>query len=180
MVAIMADGLNNARAMRVAEILNDYRSVQNYIAAIRASPSAEEYNEDGFVILRQCVVQAQQLLAQPFNTETGSADAEQIKADLRRIIADAAVRRFKAQKIYLRATAALRWINARNQVLQGQRPHAGHAATLQQIRNTLSLELAAITDARVDATLRQNDTAAGKWLAEDPSLVMIQRAAGTF
>ena len=50
---------------------------------------------------------------------------------------DAAVRRFKAQKLYLQATAALRWINSRNAILQGHRAHAGHAPALQQIRNTL-------------------------------------------
>lgn len=54
-----------------------------------------------------------------------------------RIITDASLRRFRAQKIYLRATAALRWVNSRNAVLQGQRAHAGHALALQQIRNTL-------------------------------------------
>jgi hypothetical protein len=53
------------------------------------------------------------------------------------VIVDAAVRRFKAQKIYLRATAALRWVNSRAAVLQGQRPHAGHAGALLQIRGTL-------------------------------------------
>lgn len=42
----------------------------------------------------------------------------------------------------------------------------------------ISQELAAITDARVDASLRQADTAEGKWLAEDPPLAAIQRVAG--
>lgn len=33
----------------------------------------------------------------------------------------------------------------------------------------------AITDAHVDATLRNADAAQGKWLAEDPSLTHIQQ-----
>ena len=53
------------------------------------------------------------------------------------IIMDAAARRHAAQKIYLRATAALRWVNSRNAVLRGQTAHAGHAPALNQIRNTL-------------------------------------------
>lgn len=127
---------------------------------------------------------------------SGSDRTDQIH----RIIADAAIRRFKAQKLYLRATAALRWVNARTTILQGQRPHAGHAPALQQIRNQLRnvshqrqarglrdgelladcvlQELASITDARVDTVLRQADSAEGKWLAEDPSLAAIQRVVG--
>ncbi|EME46263.1 hypothetical protein DOTSEDRAFT_125391 [Dothistroma septosporum NZE10] len=172
----MADGFNNARAMRVQEIMNDYRNIQNYIAQIRANPSAEEYHEEGYVVLRQCVAQAQGLLAQPFQQDSGGKESEEaVQLHLRRIIVDASMRRFRAQNIYLRATAVLRWINARNSILQGQRPHAGHAPALQQIRDQLRVELAAITDARVDAALRQADMAVGKWLEEDPPLASIQR-----
>ncbi|KAK4503783.1 hypothetical protein PRZ48_004698 [Zasmidium cellare] len=175
----MADGMNNIRAMRVTELMGDYRNLQTYMAGIRASPSAEEYNEDGYVVLRQCVAQSQALLQQPFQSEAAQrGDEEQNKAQLRRIIVDAAVRRFQAKRLYMRATAALRWVNARTTILQGQRPHAGHAPALQQIRNQLRSELATITDARVDASLRQADTAEGKWLAEDPPLATIQRVAG--
>ena len=54
-----------------------------------------------------------------------------------RIIIDASIRRFKAQRVYLRATAALRWINARNQILRGQRATAGHGPALEQVRQQL-------------------------------------------
>lgn len=71
--------------MRVAEIMSDFRNVQHYIASIRASPSAEEYNEEGYLILRRCVAEAQALLAQPFQTQgAGKRDEEQDKAHLRR------------------------------------------------------------------------------------------------
>jgi hypothetical protein len=43
---------------------------------------------------------------------------------------DAYARRHEGQKIYLRQQAAQRWISWRDQVLQGQRPHAGHTAQL--------------------------------------------------
>lgn len=70
--------------MRIAEIMTDFRNIQTYIAAIRANPSAEEYNEEGFVVLRRCVAQAQALLAQPFQTNGSRGDEEQVKAQLKR------------------------------------------------------------------------------------------------
>ncbi|KAK5161432.1 hypothetical protein LTS14_001228 [Recurvomyces mirabilis] len=70
--------------MRIAEIIGDYRNIQTYIAAIRASPSAEEYNEEGYLVLRRCVAAAQALLAQPFQTTSSSrGDDEQDKIHLR-------------------------------------------------------------------------------------------------
>lgn len=36
-----------------------------------------------------------------------------------------------------------------------------------------------MTDARVFAEIRQSDEASGKWLVEDPSLVVMQRCLGT-
>jgi hypothetical protein len=54
-----------------------------------------------------------------------------------RIITDAAVRRFQCQRAYLLANAALRWVNARNSILRGQRPNAGHQGALQQVDATL-------------------------------------------
>ena len=43
---------------------------------------------------------------------------------------DAYSRRHEGQKIYLRQQAAQRWVGWRDQVLQGQRPHAGHTEQL--------------------------------------------------
>jgi hypothetical protein len=70
--------------MRVAEIMTDFRNIQTYISSIRASPSAEEYNEDGYALLRRCVADAQALLSQPFSAQSCSRDEEQIKLQLRR------------------------------------------------------------------------------------------------
>lgn len=83
----MADGLNQARAMRIAEIMQDFRNVQNYIASIRLRPSAEEYNEEGYVLLRRCVSEAQALLAQPFSAGgngSGKGGEEEKRGELRR------------------------------------------------------------------------------------------------
>ncbi|OQN98557.1 hypothetical protein B0A48_15819 [Cryoendolithus antarcticus] len=156
--------------------MTDFANLQNYIASIRAAPSAEEYNEDGYVLLRHCEGEAKALLSQGFTVANGQrGDEEQQKLQLRRIIIDASVRRHRAKKIYARATAALRWVNARNALLQGQRAHAGHAPALQQIRNNLRVELTNVTDAAVDQSLRSADNSVGKWISEDPPLAVIQR-----
>jgi len=121
-----------------------------------------------------------------------------------RIITDAAVRRFQCQRAYLRAHAGLRWVNSRHSLLRGQQPNASHLLALQQVDGTLRnvcqptlrrptpayhhpffvltaatdglvKELLAITDTFVGSTLRTQDAAQGKWLAEDPSLSQIQQ-----
>lgn len=173
-----------------------------------------------------------------------------------RVILDASVRRLKAQGIYLRASAALRWVSSRNAVLGGQQPQPVHQRALQQILNALravslfsffiffffffilivdffffssslvplpfprctrtaclvaetgrgfpsstvfcrtrhvqsarqskplvtdsdnparAQELSSITIERIELSLRSMDTSQGKWLAEDPSLALIQQ-----
>ncbi|KAF2231769.1 hypothetical protein EV356DRAFT_525774 [Viridothelium virens] len=171
----MADGLNHARAMRITEIMNDFRVIQHHIAQIRVQPMREESELFGFRTLRHAISQAQAVLAQPFraNLPAPRGDVEQEKEQLRQVIIDAAVRRFRVHKNYLQATAALRWINSRNAVLGGRSPHAGHAPALQAIDNTLQAELASITNQRVELALRSQDAAQGKWLEEDPSLALI-------
>ncbi|CAI6334201.1 unnamed protein product [Periconia digitata] len=172
----MSDGLNDARAMRVAEIMSDFRNLQHYLVQLRASPTAEEYYLEGYALLRQCASEAQSILAVPFAANSGAAggDPERQKQQLRVIITDAAVRRFQCQRAYLRAHSGLRWMNSRNSVLRGQKPNASHLHALQTADNTLRMELLAITDAHVDQTLRNQDAAQGKWLGEDPSLAQIQ------
>ncbi|KAH3909857.1 hypothetical protein HBI56_130640 [Parastagonospora nodorum] len=173
----MSDGLNDARAIRVAEIMTDFRNLQHYISQIRASPTAEEYYLEGYSLLRECVAEAQAVLQTPFAGNSGGAmgNPEQERQQLRAIIADAAVRRFQCQRAYLRANIAVRWINSRNAILRGQRPNSSHTAALQQIDATLRNERIATTDAWVESTLRATDAASGKWLNEDPSLEQIQQ-----
>ncbi|KIW08743.1 hypothetical protein, variant [Verruconis gallopava] len=173
---MMADGYNHARAMRVAEIISDFRNLQHYMAQIQANPSAEEYYLPGYSLLRACITEAQAVLASPYvygGNADPEGDLEAEKAQLRAIIIDAGVRRFQLQRCYLRAVAALRWINGRAQILQGQQPHSGHTAQLQQVDATLQQEVASITDQHVEYSLRAQDTVQGKWLDEDPSLATI-------
>jgi len=72
--------------MRIAEILSDFRHLQHYIANIRANPSAEDYYEEGYCVLRQCAEEAQALLIQPYDCQgpEPDGDCEQEKAQLQR------------------------------------------------------------------------------------------------
>ncbi|QDS70600.1 hypothetical protein FKW77_000311 [Venturia effusa] len=169
----MADGYNDARAMRVAEIMADFRNLQYYIAQIQANPPPEDYYLEGYTLLRACVTEAQAILASPYAhgpAEHPQGELETEKSQLQAVIIDASIRRFQCQRCYLRAIAGLRWMNGRSAILGGQRPHAGNTAQLQAIDLALRTELAAITDEHVAYSLRAQDTAQGKWLHEDPSL----------
>lgn len=50
---------------------------------------------------------------------------------------DASIRRFKIQQIYLKASAALRWVNSRTAILGTSRPQSIHTPALQQINSTM-------------------------------------------
>ena len=114
--------------------MTDFRNLQYYLSQLCSNPTAEEYYLEGYSLLRECTTQAQAILAQPFSASPSSgAERDQ----LRRIILDAAVRRFQCQRLYLRAHAALRWVNARNSVLRGQKQNAQHLGALGQADATL-------------------------------------------
>lgn len=106
-----------------------------------------------------------------------------------RIMMDASVRRFKAQKIYLRSCAAARWIHFRDRIVQGRAKNESHVSLLAQAQACLHAvgsgfapwsatdncqEIASITDARVYNDLRIEDSQRGYWLAEDAPLAAIQ------
>jgi hypothetical protein len=73
--------VNSARAMRVAEIINDFRSIQYHIAALQRTPRAEEFYLEGYVWMRHCVAEAQAVLAQDYSHagQEPEGDAEQEK-----------------------------------------------------------------------------------------------------
>lgn len=176
-VKSMADGLNEARAMRIAEVMNDYQMIQHRISQYQVIAPQQDYNEEGYVILRQCRAEAQAVLAAPYDyqlLEIPRGPGETEKRQLQRILLDASARRFQAQKIYLRAAAAIRWANTRNTILQGHRPSNGSlTALLQSVDRTLRTELGQITDERIVTDFRRADTAAGHYLSEDPPLSSI-------
>ncbi|KAI9881453.1 MAG: hypothetical protein M1830_000015 [Pleopsidium flavum] len=171
--------------------MNDFRNLQHYIAQIKASPSPDEYYEEGYAILLQCTAEAQAVLSAHYDSgslqvPTNNGEREKVQLQryvatgllmtvrltetFRSIVLDASARRFQAQKILLRATAAIRWVNSRNGVLQGQKPHATHGPALHAANNNLRAELSTITDERVVNDLHSADYQAGHWLQEDPPL----------
>ncbi|CRL19304.1 unnamed protein product [Penicillium camemberti] len=169
----MADGLNQARAMRVAEIINDYRTLLLHISQQNVEASQEEYWEDGFVVLRESLASAQTLMSANYQAcpVTGQGNVETEKAELQRVILDSSARRFQAHKIYLRAAAARRWAMTRASVLRSSNP----TAQLKSATATLHQDLARFTDQHVVADLRAADQRAGHWLDDDPSLEAIHR-----
>ncbi|KAF2095472.1 hypothetical protein NA57DRAFT_67868 [Rhizodiscina lignyota] len=173
----MADGLNDARAVRIAEVINDFRNLQHYLSQMNVAAPAHEYHLTGYEILRVCIAEAQSVLAQPFATTNSAAGTpEAQRAQLQAILLDACIRRFRCQRAYLRACAVIRWIQGRNSVLQGQVETTAHATALHAVDQSLrAQEISAITDEYVETALRASDTAQGKWVAEDPSVATIQQ-----
>ncbi|KAJ5211707.1 uncharacterized protein N7498_003353 [Penicillium cinerascens] len=173
----MADGFNQARAVRVAELINDYRTLLLHISQQQVEATPQDLHEEGFVVLRECHNAAQRLLSADYHPlpVTGQGSAETEKAELQRVIIDSSTRRFQAHKIYLRAAAARRWAMTRANILRGQRPTPAHAAALKGAHIALQQELARVTDQYVVADLRTADLRAGHWLEDDPSLDMIRR-----
>ncbi|KAJ5494127.1 hypothetical protein N7463_010214 [Penicillium fimorum] len=176
----MADGFNQARAMRVAEIINDYRTLLLHISQQHVEPSQEEYWEDGFVVLRESLASAQTLMAANYQhcPVTGQGNVETEKAELQRVILDGSARRFQAHKIYLRAAAAKRWAMTRSSILRGSQATPQHVAALKSATVTLHQDLARFTDQHVVADLRAADLRAGHWVDDDPSLDVIRRWVG--
>ncbi|KAK0517408.1 hypothetical protein JMJ35_000563 [Cladonia borealis] len=170
----MADGFNDTRAHRVAELMHDYQNIQRRIAQFQATPSSDEYHEVGYTTLRNAHAEARALLSAPFPPEMlhpPTAANEAAKRQLQRMILDGYARRFKAQKINHKAAAAMKWINKRNSILQGQKPRNCHIPQLQQADNTLRNDLAAITDSRIINEFRAADQR--YWLVDDPTLQQI-------
>jgi hypothetical protein len=65
--------VNDARAIRVAEIMTDFRNLQHYLVQLHASPTAEEYYLEGYALLRQCTAEAQAILQTHFSGSSGAA-----------------------------------------------------------------------------------------------------------
>ncbi|KAI1608966.1 hypothetical protein EDD37DRAFT_133648 [Exophiala viscosa] len=177
----MADGRNEARAMRILEIMNDFRTLQIHINSLitrreASPPDQHSYYLDGYVVLRQCAAESQAILATHYNPgnlglQSGQVDETEVtKATLQRIILDAATRRLQAHKIYLRAAAAIRWVQMRAQLLRGERSSQRNANGLRAIDHRLRSELDDITDEHVVNDLRNADRRKGYWLDEDPVL----------
>lgn len=175
----MSDGLNEYRTARVAELLSDFRTLQYYIAAAPCNPTdMDDYYTEGWAALRQCALDGQHILNCAADVTVPCAmggPEEQAKAELKQVSLDAYARRHEGQKIYLRQAAAQRWIDWRDQILMGGKPHSGNQAQLRACDQQLRAELANITDEVIYSELQVSDINLGRWTAEDPSLRAVQR-----
>ncbi|KAL3710478.1 hypothetical protein TMatcc_004273 [Talaromyces marneffei ATCC 18224] len=150
--------------MRVAELINDYRTLQLHISQQLASVSMGNAQHEGYRVLAQSSASAQRLLATGFASmpiEDQGSDPEMEKAQLRQVILDASVRRFQAHKIYLRVAAAKRWVLNRNELIS--RVSKGYSSQLREIDQLLRQELDSVTDHTIFSDLRQADLRAGLW-----------------
>lgn len=73
--------------MRVAEILEDFRTLQYYIADTPAEPlHADDHHTEGWAALRQCHIDGQTILDTGADTTVpmvGGGEEEQRKAELK-------------------------------------------------------------------------------------------------
>ncbi|KAB8226563.1 hypothetical protein BDV33DRAFT_197558 [Aspergillus novoparasiticus] len=168
----MVDRLNAARALRVAEIINDYRTLLVHIARHNVQIPTADYHEEAYKEIRDGLAAAQALMSANYNPIVAStqSNTETEKAELKRTILDASARRFQAHRIYLRVAVARRWVIARQDILRGARPGVQHTASLNAVSNTFRQEMARVTDQYAVDDLRAADTRAGYWTEEDPSL----------
>ncbi|KAI0393343.1 hypothetical protein F5Y17DRAFT_313240 [Xylariaceae sp. FL0594] len=173
------DGYNEYRTARVADILSDFRTLQYYIAAAPTDPvHTDDYYTEGWAALRQCAIDGQHILNCAADVTVPVAqgpEEEQTKAELKQVLLDAFARRHEAQKIYRRQSAAQRWIEYREQVLQGGRPSSANRRQLRACDEQLRSELAQIKDESIYQELQAADISMGRWTAEDPSLRAVQR-----
>ncbi|EGS18368.1 uncharacterized protein CTHT_0063930 [Thermochaetoides thermophila DSM 1495] len=161
--------VNPRRTARVAELLNDFRTLQYWITEGPKGPvHPDDYYAAGWVELRQCLEDGKHILDCAADITVPMAHGgpdEQVKAQLQQ---------HEAQKIYNRTQAALTWVAMRDQILAGGRPHAGNAAQLMALDQQLWNDLALITDEAVYEQLRVSDIASGRWTGADPNLYEVQ------
>ena len=79
--------VNEARALRVAEIITDFRMLQHQISQYQVAPAAEEYYELGYDVLRQCIAEAQAVFSAHYPgglLQVPSSNGEKEKQQLQR------------------------------------------------------------------------------------------------
>lgn len=65
--------------------MQDFRTLQHRIAQIRATPTADEFYGQGYMLLRECAAEGQAVLQRPFapSPRIDSSDPELVKAELK-------------------------------------------------------------------------------------------------
>ncbi|KKF93263.1 hypothetical protein CFO_g4398 [Ceratocystis platani] len=153
------DGLNQLRQMRVAELLEDFRVLQYHIAHAPQDPTEMvDYYTEGWIALQPGVAR-----------RSRKRQSCSIPAALR-VHLDAFSRRHVGQKIHLRQAAAMRWIEYRARILEGDATLAATQHALAMLDQQLRADLDALTDEAIYMQLNSHDTSLNRWTGEDPSL----------
>lgn len=78
--------VNQARAVRVAELINDYRTLLLHISQQQVEATPQDLHEEGFIVLRECHNAAQRLVSADYHPlpVNGQGSAETEKAELQR------------------------------------------------------------------------------------------------
>ena len=84
------EAVNDYRAARVAQILEDFRTLQYYIAAAPTEPpNPDDHYTEGWAALRQCAIDGQHILECAADTSVptpGGGEQEQYKAELKQCV----------------------------------------------------------------------------------------------
>ncbi|BCS19709.1 uncharacterized protein APUU_20141S [Aspergillus puulaauensis] len=170
--------LNDIRALRVVELINDYRTLLvNTIDQIISIP-LNILEKVGYSTLIQSHAALQGLLADAYEPTAvvagieGSGNEAAKITYLREVILDASARRHQAQKVYLNVAAVKRWVLLRENVKDSLSEHS-LTVRLGEIDAMLCRDIDIITDAPVAARLHEADVRAGYWVEEDPPLTAI-------
>ncbi|KAJ5264671.1 hypothetical protein N7505_007464, partial [Penicillium chrysogenum] len=103
---------NDARAMGIAELMNDYRTLLLHIMEQTSSLPLSGALHEGHLVLLQNRTAALNMLRtsyEPSAAPDNGGDEHTQTSQLREIILDASAHRHIAYKIYLRVAAAKRW-----------------------------------------------------------------------
>ncbi|KAL4888041.1 hypothetical protein BDV59DRAFT_149927 [Aspergillus ambiguus] len=105
--------LDTARALRIAELVNDYQTLLVHIVELIGDIPSEKAQCCGYKVLVESHIALQNLTATSYDPEIASRHGpvgNGQTAQLRKIILDASARRHQAHRIYLRAVAAKSWL----------------------------------------------------------------------
>jgi hypothetical protein len=90
--------------LRVAEIINDYRTLLIHVPQQNVQAPPEDAHEEGYVVLRESIAAAQTLISASYNARAGPTQAsseETERAELQRYISSTAGRRAEETFSYL-------------------------------------------------------------------------------
>lgn len=77
--------VNEARAMRVAEVMNDFQRLQQYLMQTQPSPSVDDYYEEGYEMLRQCRAAAIAVLSAEYDPDLRQSPNESDEVEKRHL-----------------------------------------------------------------------------------------------